>query len=159
MKIDGRYLMQGSLEQVWDLLTDPQTLQECTPGCKKLDQIGADEFEATMEIGVGPVKGTYRGKIRLTEKEEPYRYKLIVEGSSTVGHVHGEGVLTFEGLDNGETLVMVSGDAHVGGLVAGVGQRLLEGVTKQFMGQFFKCMQGKLAARRGPGSSGEATSA
>jgi len=153
MKIEGHYPFLGPTKQVWDLLTDPQALQHCTPGCKQLQQVGNDEYEATLEIGVGPVKGTYQGKIRMTDKEEPRRYKLIVEGSAPVGFVRGEGILTLQDEQGGETQVLVSGDVQVGGLIAGVGQRLLEGVAKQLMGQFFKCLQTRLAARTGGESS------
>jgi carbon monoxide dehydrogenase subunit G len=147
MKIEGRYLFQGVAQQVWNLLTDPQMLQHCTPGCKRLELVGNDEYRATLEIGVGPIKGSFEGKICMTEKEAPHRYKLLVEGSAAVGFVRGEGVLTFQEQESGETAIIVNGDATVGGLVAGVGQRLIEGVAKQTMNQFFKCMQDQLAAR------------
>lgn len=149
MKIEGRYIFPGPLKLVWDLLTDPQALQHCTPGCKKLEEVGNDEYAATLEMGVGPIKGTYQGKICMTDKDAPHRYKLLVEGSAAVGFVRGEGVFTFQEQGGSETLIVVNGDATVGGLVAGVGQRLLEGVTKQTMGQFFKCMQSQLVARMG----------
>ena len=87
----------------------------------------------------------------MTEKEAPRRYKLLVEGSAAVGFVRGEGILTFQEQEGGETVIIVNGDATVGGLVAGVGQRLVEGVAKQTMGQFFKCMQGQLAAHKSGG--------
>ncbi len=155
MKITGRYSFPGATKQVWDLLTDPKALQHCTPGCKQLEEIGKDEFKATLQIGVGPVTGTYNGKIRFAEKEEPHRYKLFVEGTGSAGFVRGEGLLTLEPEEVDKTLVLVSGDAQVGGLIAGVGQRLIEGVAKQFMGQFFKCMQGQLAEHMSaaPGST------
>lgn len=151
MKIEARYLFQGSVDRVWDLLTDPQALQHCTPGCKRLQEVGSDEYQATLEIGVGPIKGSYEGKICMTEKNPPRSYKLLVEGSAVVGFVRGEGLLTIEEQGSGETAVIVHGDATVGGLVAGVGQRLIEGVAKQTMNQFFKCMQGQLAARASGG--------
>ncbi|HEX9878661.1 MAG TPA: carbon monoxide dehydrogenase subunit G [Candidatus Binatia bacterium] len=148
MKIAGRYSFPGATKKVWDLLTDPKALQHCTPGCKQLEEVGTDEYAATMQIGVGPITGTYNGKIRISDKEEPNRYKLHVEGSGAAGFVRGEGLLTLEPEEADKTAVIVSGDAQVGGLVAGVGQRLMEGVAKQFMGQFFKCMAGQLADRK-----------
>ena len=147
MKLENRYSFQGARQQVWDLLTDPKALQQCTPGCKELEEVGTDEFKASMQIGVGPVTGTYQGKIRMAEKEAPRCYKLFIEGSGSAGFVRGEGMLTLEEDGGDKTNVHVKGDAQVGGLVAGVGQRLLEGVAKQFMGQFFKCMQNQLASR------------
>jgi carbon monoxide dehydrogenase subunit G len=89
----------------------------------------------------------------MADKEEPRRYKLVVEGSAPVGFVKGEGILTLQDEQGGETQVLVNGNVQVGGLIAGVGQRLLEGVAKQLMGQFFKCLQTQLAARAGKAGS------
>jgi carbon monoxide dehydrogenase subunit G len=148
MKVDGRFIFPAAPQEVWNLLTDPQSLQQCTPGCKKLTEIGSDEFEATMEIGIGPIKGTFHGKIHMREKNPPSGYKLVVEGSGAAGFVRGEGALTLQEEESDKTAVLVSGDGQVGGVMAGVGQRLMEGVAKQLMGQFFKCMQNRLAAQR-----------
>ena len=148
MKIEGRFMFPAPSQQVWDLLTDPQSLQHCTPGCKQLTEIAADEFAATMEVGIGPIKGVFHGKISMKEKAPPRSYKLIVEGSGAAGFVRGEGALTLQDEAGDQTAVHVSGDGQVGGVMAGVGQRLFEGVAKQLMGQFFQCMRSQLAARR-----------
>ena len=147
MKIEGRFVFPASAQAVWDLLTDPQSLQACTPGCKRLAEIGADEFEAMLEIGVGPIKGAFGGKILMCDKNPPLSYKLIVDGSGAAGFVRGDGKLTLEQSEGDKTAVLVSGDAQVGGLIAGVGQRLLEGVAKQMMAQFFRCLQSQLATQ------------
>ena len=81
MKIEGHFKFPAPAQEVWDLLTDPQSLQHCTPGCKQLTEIAADEFEATMEVGIGPIKGTFHGKIAMKEKAPPRSYRLIIEGS------------------------------------------------------------------------------
>jgi carbon monoxide dehydrogenase subunit G len=148
MKINGRFVFPASSEEVWNLLTDPESLQHCTPGCKKLTEIGSDQFEATMEIGIGPIKGMFHGKIQMKEKDPPRRYKLVIEGSGAAGFVRGEGALTLQEEESDNTTVLVDGDGQVGGIMAGVGQRLVEGVAKQLMGQFFNCMQGRLATRK-----------
>src|SRR5215813_3051358 len=126
MKIEGRFIFPASTQAVWDLLTDPQSLQACTPGCKRLTAIGVDEFEATLEIGVGPIKVAFGGKILMCEKNPPLSYKLIVDGSGTAGFVRGDGKITLEQSEPDKTAVLVSGDVRVGCLIAGVGQRLLE---------------------------------
>ncbi len=148
MKIEGRFMFPASSQEVWDLLTDPQSLQHCTPGCKQLNEIATDEFAATMEVGIGPIKGIFSGKISMKEKVPPRSYKLIVEGSGAAGFVRGEGALTLQDEAGDQTAVHVYGDGQVGGVMAGVGQRLFEGVAKQLMGQFFQCMQNRLVARR-----------
>ncbi|MGH7768207.1 MAG: CoxG family protein [Candidatus Binatia bacterium] len=148
MKIEGRFIFPAPSQEVWNLLTDPESLQHCTPGCKELTEIAADQFEATMEVGIGPIKGTFHGKISMKEKTPPRSYRLIIEGSGAAGFVRGEGALTLQDEADGQTAVLVSGDGQVGGVMAGVGQRLFEGVAKQLMGQFFKCLQSQLIARR-----------
>jgi carbon monoxide dehydrogenase subunit G len=148
MKIEGHFIFPAPAQEVWDLLTDPQSLQHCTPGCKQLTEIATDEFEATMEVGIGPIKGIFHGKISMKDKAPPRSYKLIIEGSGAAGFVRGEGALTLQEEAGDQTAVHVAGDGQVGGVMAGVGQRLFEGVAKQLMGQFFQCMQGRLAARR-----------
>ena len=147
MKIEGRFVFPSPIQPVWDLLTDPQSLQACTPGCKKLTEIANDQFEATLEIGLGPIKGNFSGKILMQEKNPPFSYNLVVEGSGAAGFVRGEGKLTLAESESDKTTILVSGDAQVGGLIAGVGQRLIEGVAKQMMGQFFRCLQSALATR------------
>ena len=121
MKIEGRFIFPAPSQEVWDLLTDPESLQHCTPGCKQLTEIAADEFEATMEVGIGPIKGTFHGKISMKEKTPPRSYRLIIEGSGATGFVRGEGALTLEDEAGDQTVVHVSGDGQVGGVMAGVG--------------------------------------
>jgi carbon monoxide dehydrogenase subunit G len=72
MEIEGRFIFLASSHEVWSLFTDPQSLQHCTPGCKQLTEMATDEFEATMEVGIGPIKGTVHGKISMREKTPPH---------------------------------------------------------------------------------------
>ncbi|MBI2369696.1 MAG: carbon monoxide dehydrogenase subunit G [Deltaproteobacteria bacterium] len=137
MKIEGAYTFEAPRERVWKVLLDPDTLQRCMPGCEKLEAIGPDQYEATLKIGVAAVKGTYMGKVAIADKEPPARYRLLVEGSGAPGWVKGEAVM--ELADQGDkTLVTMTADAQVGGLIAGVGQRLIGGVAKMMAGDFFK---------------------
>ena len=147
MKIEGRYEMPSPRQQVWELLLSPDALQHCMPGCKRFEPFGPDQYEVTLEMGVAGIKGTYTGKARIVDQEAPRRYKLIVEGSGAPGAVRGEGVLTLE--EDGErTIILVEGDASASGLIANVGQRMLGGVAKMVVGQFFDCMRGQLAEQQ-----------
>src|SRR5918999_1969965 len=103
MKIEGRFMFPAPSQEVWDLLTDPQSLQHCTPGCKQLNEIASDEFEATMEVGIGPIKGTFHGKISMKEKTPPRSYRLIVEGSGAAGFFRRAGGPMVEGEDDDQT--------------------------------------------------------
>src|SRR2546427_1154416 len=130
MKIEGRFIFPASSQEVWNLLTDPQSLQHCTPGCKQLTEISTDEFEATMEVGIGPIKGTFHGKISMKEKAPPRSYRLIVEGSGAAGLVRRGGTLTLQDEARAQTAGPVFGDGHGGGGTAGRRPRAFAGGGK-----------------------------
>ena len=143
MHLDGSYTFKAPRQQVWDNIQNPQVISQCMPGCQKFEQIGEDKYEATMRIGVGPIKGTYTGRIHLLDRQEPERYRMNVEGGGGPGHMKGGGLLELRE-DGGETVVTYDGDAHVTGKIASVGQRLLGVTAKQLINQFFKCMEKQL---------------
>jgi hypothetical protein len=125
------------------VLLDPGALKNCVPGCETLTPTGPDQYEATMKVGVAAIRGSYKGTIRITEKQEPASYQLMVEGRGGPGFVKGTAQIQL--VDQGQsTLVNVQGDGQVGGTVAGVGQRMLGGVAKMLMGQFFDCLKKQL---------------
>ena len=136
MKIEGTHDIPAPRPRVWEAFLDPERLRQAIPGCEKLEAIGEDEYKATMKVGVGAVKGTFEGKVRITDKKAPDSYRMAVEGSGGPGFVRGEAVITLT--DNaGGTRVAYSADVQVGGLIAGVGQRMLGGVSKMMTDQFF----------------------
>src|SRR5881409_4115059 len=136
MKLEGSYEVKAPREKVWNAFLDPATLQKAIPGCDKLELIGPDEYKATLKIGVGAVKGTFEGKVRLSDKKPPDSYRLAAEGSGGPGFVKADTVITFTETDGG-TRVSYSADVQVGGLIAGVGQRMIGGVSKMMADQFF----------------------
>jgi carbon monoxide dehydrogenase subunit G len=147
VQVEGKYTFNASVEQVWELMLSAEALTKCVPGCEKLDAIGEDQYEAVMKVGVGAIRGTYKGKISVQEKQPPTRYKLVVEGSGNAGFVRGHANIELASQGDGTTLVSVVGESQVGGPVAGVGQRMLGGVAKMQMNSFFECMQKQLAAK------------
>ncbi len=78
MELSGDHLFSASRERVWGFLLDPESLRQCLPGCEKLDEIGPDEYEATMKIGIGAIRGTYQGRVKISNKQEPDRYTMLV---------------------------------------------------------------------------------
>jgi hypothetical protein len=139
MKLEGSYDIPAPRERVWNAFLDPGQLKQAIPGCEKLEPLGNDEYKATMKIGVAAVKGTFEGKVRLMDKNPPNSYRMAVEGSGTPGFVRGETIITLAEADSG-TKVSYTADMQVGGLIAGVGQRLLGGVSKMMADQFFNKM-------------------
>jgi carbon monoxide dehydrogenase subunit G len=146
MKLEGAHDIPAPRPKVWEAFLDPERLRQAIPGCEKLEAIGPDEYRATMKIGVAAVKGTFEGKVRLLDKRPPESYKLAVEGSGGPGFIRGETLISLADTDGG-TRVSYSADVQVGGLIAGVGQRMLGGVSKMMADQFFNRMSELLTAR------------
>lgn len=160
MKLDGTNTLPAPVETVWNTINDPEALRRCTPGLKELKPTGPDSYQATLSIGIAAVKGTYAGTLKITEKQAPKHYKIVLEGTGGAGFMRGEGIVDLEAQGN-ETLLRWAGDIQVGGLIAGVGQRMLSGVGKMLIGQFFKCLEQQFAGAAadgpppGPTSSGQ----
>ncbi|HEY0581376.1 MAG TPA: carbon monoxide dehydrogenase subunit G [Chloroflexota bacterium] len=145
MKVEGAYTFPGPPQQVWDLLLSPDSLRACIPGVESLTETSPDHWDAVMKVGVAAIKGTYKGKVAIVDKQAPDNYTLQVEGSGGPGFVKGSAKIFLEP-DGDNTRVRVEGDGQVGGMLAGVGQRMLPGVAKMLMNQFFECLIGKLTA-------------
>jgi hypothetical protein len=145
MKIEGSHEIPAPRQQVWDAFLDPERLRQAIPGCEKLEALGPDEYKATMKVGVAAVKGTFEGKVKLSDKQPPTSYRMAVEGSGGPGFIRGDAVMTLADSAGGGTTISYSADVQVGGLIAGVGQRMLGGVTRMMADQFFNRMTEILA--------------
>jgi len=139
MKLEGSYDIPAPRDRVWAAFLDPEQLRQAIPGCEKLEALGNDEYKATMKVGVAAVKGTFEGKVKLSDQKPPESYKLSVEGSGAPGFIRGETLISLADADGG-TRVSFTADMQVGGLIAGVGQRMLGGVSKMMADQFFNRM-------------------
>jgi carbon monoxide dehydrogenase subunit G len=102
--------------------------------------VAPDQFEALMKVGIASVKGTYKGKVAIKDKQAPSHYVLSGEGSGGPGFMQGDVSIDLEEA-NGQTVLRYSTDAKIGGLIASVGQRMLNGVAKMMVDQFFKKME------------------
>lgn len=137
LKIEGSYTFNSPRERVWQVLLDPKILAQCMPGCESMTEVGPDQYEAVMKVGVASVKGTYKGKVTIKDKQPPSHYVLSGEGAGGPGFMRGDVSIDLEE-QNGQTLLKYSTDAKIGGLIASIGQRMLNGVTKMMVEQFFK---------------------
>ena len=146
MKIEGSADIPAPREKVWEAFLDPNILAQALPGCEKLEAIGPNEYKATMKVGVAAIKGTFDGKVKLSDLEPPNRYRMAVEGSGGPGFVRGEAGMQMSDVDGG-TKVSYDADVQVGGLIASVGQRMLGGVTKMMLDQFFTKMTELLTSK------------
>lgn len=145
MELSGEHTFAAPREQVWRFMLDPEVLRGCLPGCEKLDLVGEDEYAATMKIGVAMIRGTFQGRVKITDKVEPEGYRMRVEGKGSQGEVSGEGSLTLEAVGD-QTIVRYTGEAAVRGTLARVGARVMQPAAKMIVGQFFDCLERKATA-------------
>src|SRR5215469_11507850 len=125
MKIEGQQKIEVPRERVFDALIDPAVLQKCIPGCEQLEKTAENQYNARLTAGVGPVKGVFTATVSLHDITAPTHYKLVVEGKGQPGFVKGSGELNLDD-DSGATAIKYTGEIHVGGLLASVGQRMLQ---------------------------------
>ena len=141
MKFSGSYILPISPERAYQIMLDPDVLARVIPGCEGLERSGEDEYRMKMRMILASLSGDFEGKVRITDRKPPSSFRLLVEGSGRIGFVRGEGLLKLSALDGG-TEVCYEGDAQVGGTIAAVGQRLIDGTAKMMIKKFFE----KLAA-------------
>ena len=143
MVINGSYTFNAPPERVWNLLMDTAAIAACVPGCQELTPIGNDRYQAKLSVAVSAVTGSYDATIALEDKDPPHGYTLRVDGQGRPGFVKGVARMKFTE-EGGGTRLHVAADVQVGGAVARIGQRLLEGVGKTMMNRFFECMGSRL---------------
>lgn len=144
VKVSGSYMIHAPRERLWQSLNDPAFLKACLPGCESMEAIGPDQYQATLNVGISIVKGKYNGSVTLSEKEPPQRFRMRVEGKGTGGFVQGAGLLDLAEDAQG-TKITYEGDVQVGGPIASLGQRLLDGAAKMMVGHFFGAVNTQLA--------------
>lgn len=142
MKIEGTQELQAPRERVYAALIDPQVLQRCIPGCESLELTSENTYAVTIKAGIGMIKGTFKGNVRLEDMRLPEHYRIVVDGKGGPGFVKGSGDFDLEESD-GATLIRYTGEMQVGGAVAGVGQRMIEGAAKMMAARFFAALEGE----------------
>jgi carbon monoxide dehydrogenase subunit G len=142
MKIEGTQKIAVARERVFAAMTDPAILQKCIPGCEQMQSTGANQYSAKLTAGVGPIKGVFTATVSLADITAPSFYKLVVEGKGQPGFVKGAGALNLA--EDGEgTSIQYTGEINVGGLLASVGQRMIQGAANMMAGRFFSCLEGE----------------
>lgn len=153
MEFKGEYRIPAPQQAVWHGLNDPETLRRSLPGCKALEQTGANEFTATIAAKIGPVSATFKGKVELTDLDPPNGYTLSGRGQGgPAGFAKGSARVSLKP-DGDATLLHYIATVDVGGKLAGVGSRLIGGVAASIADEFF----GKFSRVLTVDSSGEDT--
>jgi carbon monoxide dehydrogenase subunit G len=142
MKIEGTHELRAARERIYKALTDPQVLQRCIPGCERLEKTGEDSYAATLRTGVGAIKGVFNGNVKLEEMRPPEHYRMVVDGKGQPGFLKGSGNLDLEEAGDGAaTVIKYTGEVQVGGTIASVGQRMIQGAAKMMASQFFTALE------------------
>jgi carbon monoxide dehydrogenase subunit G len=146
MRIAGTATLHAPVETVYQTLRDPRVLVRTIPGCERLEEVAEDAYAMTVTAGVASVRGTYAGDVRLTDHQAPNGFVLRASGSGTPGTVTADVVVELAPGQDGTTELAYNADATVGGMLGGVGQRLLTTVAKRTAGEFFAAVDEVLTA-------------
>jgi uncharacterized protein len=150
MNMTGEVQLPAPQETVWAKLNDPEVLKACIPGCETLDVIGDNEYQAVATNKIGPVKARFKGKVRLTDLDPPNGYRISGEGDGGVaGFAKGGATVSLAPKDGG-TLLSYNVEAQIGGKLAQLGQRLINGAAKKMADQFFAKFAGAVGEGQKP---------
>jgi hypothetical protein len=143
MKIDATYELHAPRERVYAALVEPEILRRTIPGCESLEKTDENTYAATLKAGIGAIKGTFKGDVRLEDMRPPEHYRIVVQGKGAVGFAKGSADFDLEEKDGG-TLIKYSGEMQIGGTIAGVGQRMIEGAAKMMAARFFTALEAEV---------------
>ncbi|HXW54148.1 MAG TPA: carbon monoxide dehydrogenase subunit G [Candidatus Cybelea sp.] len=142
MKVSGSYSLPVGPERAYRLLQDPGELARAMPGCESLEQIGPDEYRLRLKVILATLTGSFEGSVRIADPTPPLSFRLMVEGSGRIGFLKGQGVLHLAAAHPSTevegTEVSYDGEVEVGGTLAAVGQRLVDGASKMMIKRFFE---------------------
>jgi carbon monoxide dehydrogenase subunit G len=150
MKVSGTSTLKADPDTLWKALNDPAVLVATIPGCQRLEALGGDTFAMTVAAGVGSIKGVYDGQYSIADQDEPGTYLMRARGSGAAGTIDATVAVRLQDAqdDGGGTLLSYDADAVVGGMIGGVGQRMLTGVSKKMATEFFGNIDRYLAGER-----------
>jgi carbon monoxide dehydrogenase subunit G len=144
LDIGGVETIRVPVEALWKALNDPVVLTRCIPGCKTMTEIAPDAYKVEMQLRVAAVGGSFEGEISLSDKAPPQACSINVSGAGTLGHGNGSARLEIAPDGSDAARLTFQGGGEIGGLVAGVGQRILSSVSKHLVGRFFVALRKEL---------------
>ena len=138
MTMSGEYQLPAEQQAVWEKLNDPAILKACIPGCQELEKTGDNGFRAIATIKIGPVKATFKGSVTLSDIDPPNGYKISGQGEGGVAGFAKGGATVHLAPKDGGTLLTYNVEAQIGGKLAQLGQRLVNGAAKKVADDFFQ---------------------
>ena len=148
VKLAGTHSFDAPKNDVFEALLDPDVLSRILPGCRRLERTSENEFSGEISIRVGPVQGSFNGKVTLDEIDPPNGYRMEIAGQGRPGYVKGVGTLRLEG--DGPTTLHYDGDAQLSGRIASVGQRLVDSTARSLTRQGLQSLESIIATRLQP---------
>lgn len=139
MDLVGEHTIPAPRSEVWRALNDPEVLQRCLTGCDSLEKVSDTEFDGRLTFKVGAIKAKLKGKVELSDVDAPNSYKISGQGQGSVaGFAKGGAHVNLSDSDNGGTLLVYNAEAQLGGKLAAVGSRVIEGIAKKMTDDFFE---------------------
>jgi uncharacterized protein len=159
MEMTGEYRILASRQRVWEALNDPEVLKQCIPGCQSLEKVSDTEFNGRVVASVGPVRATFGGKVTLSDLDPPQSYTITGEGSGGVAGFAKGGAKVNLAEEGAETLLTYDVQAQVGGKLAQIGSRLIDGVARKMANDFFGSFAAAVGAEQPAPAAAEAAAA
>jgi uncharacterized protein len=161
MELTDTQMLPVSQQQTWDALNDTEVLRACIPGCESIDADGGHAYLVALSAAVGPVKARFKGRMQLTDIVAPTSYSIVFEGQGgAAGFAKGNAHVTLEADGEHATKLSYTASAQVGGKLAQIGSRLVDGAARKIAGEFFKRFSAQVAGEDGAqdaaGASGAA---
>jgi carbon monoxide dehydrogenase subunit G len=141
MRIAGEATVQAPVQAVWGALLDPAVLVRTIPGCERLETVGENSYSMTVTVGIAAIRGTYAGACTITDLQPHESLRLKAEGSGAPGTIAADVDVRFSANEDGTTTLHYDADTVVGGMIGGVGQRMLSSVTRRLAVEFFTAVE------------------
>ncbi|MBC8726860.1 CoxG family protein [Paraburkholderia sp. UCT2] len=146
MELSETHTLPVAQQQTWDALNDTEILRACIPGCESIDPDGENAYLVTLVAAVGPVKARFKGRMQLTDIDAPNTYTIVFEGQGgAAGFAKGNTHVTLEADGDAATKLSYTANAQVGGKLAQIGSRLVDGAARKIAGEFFKRLSAQLS--------------
>lgn len=141
MDVKGEHIFKVTKEQLWQYLMDPDVLAKITPGVSDLEILDTDSYHTVSKIKIGPVKGSFKGKLNVLDKNEPSSFVIEMEQLSKIGNAHARVAMTIEDADNEQAKLSFDGKAKLSGIIARTGQRVLSAVANTITKEVFASLE------------------
>lgn len=153
MNFEGSYKINADIKRVWDNLNDPATLKKCIDGCNEFNAIGKDEYNATVNVKLGPVNAKFKSILKISDIISYKSYKITAEGNAgNLGFVSGDVIVVLKE-NNNNTILSYKANSKINGKIAQLGSRLIDGSVKKNTEKFFNNLEKTLLEKKNSGNT------